>query len=142
MEESRDLGLNIIECMYLDSAFLLPEQSPLKYAETQVNRSGVKGIHLSSKLEYLDCHAFLGFCYNTIGEFLEDTAVTVIVRFRQVAFCGSLAEAQVKRLACVSLCRQRQVSESFPVGQLPELHYCLLVPTCEGLDILVSVMFL
>ena len=62
MEESRYLGLNII----LDSAFLLPEQSPLKYAEAQVNRGGVKGIHLSFELEYLDCPALLGFCHSTI----------------------------------------------------------------------------
>ena len=142
MEERRYPGLDVIQCMKLDPAFLLPEQSPLKNTETKVNRSGIKGTHLPSELEYLNRLVLLAFCHNTIGEILEDAAVPVIVRFRQVASCGSLAEAQVKRLACVSLCRQRQVSESFPVGQLPELHYCLLVPTCEGLDILVYVMFL
>ena len=81
MEECRDLGLNIIQCMKFDPTFLLPEHGPLKYAEAQVNRSGVKGIHLSSEFEYLDRPTLLGVCHNAIGEILEYAAVPVIVRF-------------------------------------------------------------
>ena len=81
MEERRNPGLNIIQCMKLDSAFLLPEHSPFEDAEAQVNRGGVKGIYLASEPECLDSPALLGFCHNTIGELLEDAAVLVNVRF-------------------------------------------------------------
>ena len=81
MEESRYLGLNVIQCMKLDPDFLLPEQSPLKDTETQVNRGGVEGVHLASELKYFDSPALLGFCHNTIGELLKDAAVPVIVHF-------------------------------------------------------------
>lgn len=141
MEERRDLGLNIIQCMKLYPAFLLPEQGPLKYVETKVNRSGVKGIHLSSEFEYLDRPALLGVCHNAIGEILEYAAVPVIVRFRQVASCGSLAEAQVKSLACVRLCRKNQIPETLSVGQLSEHHDCQLIPAGERLDITIPVVF-
>ena len=50
MEECRYLGLNIIQCMYLDSSFLSPEQGPAENTETQVNRCGVKSIYLPPSL--------------------------------------------------------------------------------------------
>ena len=141
MEERRDPGLNIIQCMKFDPAFLLPEQGPLKYVETKVNRSGVKSMHLASELEYLDRPTLLGVCHNAIGEILEYAAVPVIVRFRQVASCGSLAEAQVKSLACVRLCRKNQIPETLTVGQLSEHHDCQLIPAGERLDIPISIVF-
>ena len=69
--------------MKLDSAFLFPEQGSAKDAEAQVNHGGVKGIHHASKLEYPDRRALSGFHHNTIGEFLKDATITVIVHFRQ-----------------------------------------------------------
>ena len=81
MKECRYPGLDVIQCMNLDSSFLLPKQGPAKDTEAQVNRGGVKGVYLASELEYLDCPTLPSFCRNTIGELLEYAAVPVIVRF-------------------------------------------------------------
>ena len=103
MEECRYLGLNIIQYMYLDSSFILPEQSPLKDAQTQVNRSGVKGIHLSSELEYLDRPTLLGIGHDPVGELFKYVIVSVAIGICESAFGNILSEAQVKSLVCVEL---------------------------------------
>ena len=142
MEECRYLGLNIIQCMYLDTAFLFPEQSPLKDAQAQVNRGGVKDIHLSSKLEYLDCPTLLCIRHDPVGELFKYVIVPVAIGICESAFGDMLSEAQVKSLACVRLCRKNQVSETLTVGQLSEHHDCQLIPAGERLDITIPVVFI
>ena len=142
MEECRYLGLNIIQCMYLDPSFLLPEQSPLKDAQAQVNRGGVKGIYLSSELEYLDRPTLLCIGHDPVGELFKYVIVPVAIGICESAFGDMLSEAQMKSLACVRLCRKNQVSETLTVGQLSEHHDCQLIPAGEKLDVTIPIVFI
>ena len=126
--------------MNLDSLFLLPEQSPLKGAETQINCCGVKDICSSSEFEYLNNSALLGFCHNPVGELLEDAAVSVNIRFGRLLLVATLPKPRLKAsFACAYVARTRSL-------KLSRLDSCpkSLLPTAisrKGLDILVTPYF-
>ena len=142
MEECGHLCIDVIQRMYLDSSFLLPEQGPAKDAEAQVNRGGVKSVYLASELEYLDRPALPGFCHNTIGELLEDARQSqLLFAFDRLLLVVALPKPKRNALpACACVARTKSLRLSRLTVARTSLR--MLVPAGKGLDIPVTAVFL
>ena len=137
-KERRDIGLNIIQRMHLDSSFGFSEKRPFKSAQAQIYRGGVERVHLASKLEDFGSTASLGFRYNTVSELLEDAVVSTLVGFGKIALRGCFTKPQMVCFRGVSLCGKYNIPEAFAVGKLAKHQNGQLVPASEVLDIPVS----
>ena len=140
MEECRHLGLDVIEGVYLDATLMLAELGPPKHGQTQVDGRGIESIDIATKFEDVRNPLASGFRHKEVCKLLEDTAVAVLVGFREIAFGDMLAKAEVVALAAVSLDDDNQITQTLPIGQLPEHHHQQLIPASEVFHIAVAIV--
>ena len=95
MKESRNLGLNIIQSMNLDSALVLSETCTPKDLEAKINGSRIKRLDITIKLEDISHPLFSSHIYHKVSELFKDGTVPFLISFRQDASSNYFAKTEM-----------------------------------------------
>ena len=110
MEERRHLGFNIVESMDFYPAFLLAELRPAKDCKAEFDCCGIESIDCSTEVEYRRIVQITSEFHHVESILLEDAAVTILVRFCQVATRYGVPETEELSLAAMGLHRHNQIA--------------------------------
>jgi len=117
--------------------------SPLKQTQAEINGCGVKGIELSMQHKLPIKPLALRKIYHKVGEFLEYPVVPVRIGIGNIAKLDvSDAKSEMVILVLDGVNDANDLPEAVAAGKLSKHHYKKLIPACEGLHILVSVILL
>ena len=138
MEKGRNLSLQVIQGMYLDTTLVLAELSPPEDIQAQRDGRGIESIDVAVKLEDF-CSPFAsGLTDKVVCILLEDAIVTVGIGLAQITSGHMFAKSEMIALLVMCLYGDNQITQTLTIAQLPE-HQCKeLVPTCEVLHIAVT----
>lgn len=135
-------SLQIQKSMELDRSLVLPELSPGKERQAEIDDCGVQCIH---RLVQFHAEGFAGveppcLLYEDLGEVGIDPPVPNLIGIGQGVPLDLAQYAQV-----IQLCLHRSqaclyISQAFPIGQLGKGHAEKLVPAGEALDLVVAVV--
>ena len=81
MHLCRDLSLDIIKGVHLDSALVFAEFGPPEHLKTQVESRGIEGIDVAVQVENLGRALLSGHVDHVEGELFKDAAVPIFVGF-------------------------------------------------------------
>ncbi len=138
----RYLGHDVKQRVNLDSAFSLPEVSPLKQTQTEVNRRGVEGIELSVQFE-LPVKPLPLSEPNHIGKLLKDPVIPVGVGTCNIAQLDiTVPKTEMVTLALDGIYYADDFPKAVTAGNLAIHHHEKLVPTREGFHVLVALVLL
>ena len=110
MEKRRHLSLDIVESMDFYPAFLLAELRPAEDCEAKFDGCGIEGIDRSTEVEYRRIVQITSEFHHVESILFEDAAVSVLVRFRQVATRHGVPESEELSLAAMRLHRHDQIA--------------------------------
>ena len=85
MHKSRDLCLNVVKRVHLNTTLMLAELRPLEHRKTQINRGRVEGIDMPLDLEDFVNSALPRLLNHELGIVLDDMIVTLLVGFAKIA---------------------------------------------------------
>ena len=88
--------------MQLYPAFMLAEFSPFKHRQTQVNRSGVKCVNMTVKLEDFVDSTLASLANHECCILLEDAAVSLLISLAKIAPCYRLPDSEMVELPGMS----------------------------------------
>ena len=128
VKECWNLCFQIIQCMHLDTTFLLPELRPAEYCKPEFDGSKIEGIDVPSKVKYLCNSQSASLFYHIIGKLFKDMIVPVLVRFCKIAPCDRVSESKELSLASVCLYGDYQVYKTVTSGELTEHKNFKLIP--------------
>ena len=139
----RYLGHYVKQRVDLDSVFGLSDVSPLKQTQSEVNRSGVKGIEPSLQLIFPAEPLALSEIDHSVGELLKDPVIPVgigVIDVTQLDFASSKTE--MVDLSLEGIDEIDGLPKAITAGKLAVHHHKKLVPTRESLHVLVLMVLL
>lgn len=143
MNICRYLGHHVKQRVDLYPALGLSEVSPLKQAQTEVNRCGIESIEPSMQLKLPVESLALSEPNHMIGKLLKDPVIPVgigVCDIAQLDIAGSKTEMVALILDGVN--DADDLPKAVAAGKLAKHHHQKLVPACEGLHILVTLVLL
>ena len=111
VEERRHLGFNIVESMDFYPAFLLAELRPAEDCKAEFDCCGIESIDCSTEVEYRRIVQITSEFHHVESILLEDAAVTILVRFCQVATRYGVPETEELSLAAMGLHNHNQIAK-------------------------------
>lgn len=141
MKEGRNLCFYIIQCMYLDTTFLLSELRPPENFQTQVYRGWIESVYIAIKFEDVNATFLSHLAYKIESIFLKYAVVSILICSCKRWFRYILAHTQVVTFGVMSFERNNQIAQAFSVGELSEHHCKELIPTSQVFDVTVSIIF-
>ena len=139
----RYLGHDVKQRVNLDSALGLPEVSPLKQTQAEVNRGGVEGIESSMQLELPVKSFTLSEFDHMVGELLEDSVIPVGIGISNVAQLDiATPKTEMVALTLDGVNNANDLPKAVTAGKLAVHHHKKLVPARESLHVLVALVLL
>lgn len=141
MNVGRYLGHHVKQRVDFDSAFGLPEVSPLEQAQTEVDGGGVKGIELPMQHELPINPLALGKLDHVESELLEDPVIPVGIGVSDVAQLDApVPKTEMEALILDALDDANHLPKAVTARMLAVHHHQKLVPTRERLHVLVALV--
>src|SRR5271165_5552731 len=129
-----NVAAQIQQGMHLHRSFALPEASPRKQFQAEIDGGRIQGIQA-----LLQIHAHgLSYVQSTrgrdqpVGEVGEDTPVARLVRLRQRRTGHLATESQVIQLALQRMQTSLDITQALAIGQLGECHRQILIPAAKA----------